>query len=153
MIGPKMRPTLPVPRNCIANSTMMTTAEIGRTYGAAFGVAISRPSIADSTEMAGVMMPSPKNRQAPAMPIRDRMRRRLEPADTRWASAMSARMPPSPRLSARMTRSTYFTVTIRINDQKISDRMPMISVSVIGKPWKSCRLVLNAYSGLVPISP
>ena len=29
----------------------------------------------------------------------------------------------------------------------------MISVSVIGKPWKSCRLVLNAYSGLVPMSP
>ena len=40
-------------------------------------------------------------------------------------------MPPSPRLSARITRKTYFTVTMRISDQKISDSTPMISTVVV----------------------
>ena len=144
MTGPKTRPTRPVPHHCTANSTTMTTTLIGRTYCCNSGVDTSRPSTADSTEIAGVMTPSPKNRQAPAMPISVSALRMPVPTDTRCASAISARMPPSPRLSACMTSITYFTVTISTSDQKISDRMPITSVVVIGTPPNSCMLALKA---------
>ena len=39
-------------------------------------------------------------------------------------SASSARMPPSPWLSARMMRIAYLIEMTMINDQKISDTMP-----------------------------
>ena len=42
----------------------------------------------------------------------------------RLISASSARLPPSPLLSARMTMVTYFSVTTIIIDQKIRLRMP-----------------------------
>ena len=42
----------------------------------------------------------------------------------RWASAISAMMPPSPLLSARMMNTTYFSDTTRICAQKISDSTP-----------------------------
>jgi hypothetical protein len=38
--------------------------------------------------------------------------------------ASSARMPPSPRLSARMIRIAYLIEMKMISDQKISDTMP-----------------------------
>ena len=144
MIGPNTRPTLPVPRHCMANSATMTTAEIGRMYWVALGVTISSPSTADSTEIAGVMTPSPKNRQAPVMPISARALRRGLLVTPRWASTISARMPPSPRLSARITSSTYLTVTMRMSDQKNSDSTPMISRSVIGRSLNSAMLALKA---------
>ena len=42
----------------------------------------------------------------------------------RATSANSARMPPSPSLSARMTKSRYLTETTSMSDQKTSDRTP-----------------------------
>ena len=42
----------------------------------------------------------------------------------RSTSAMSAMMPPSPRLSARMMNITYFTDTTSISDQSTSDTAP-----------------------------
>ena len=42
-------------------------------------------------------------------------------------SDSSARMPPSPSLSARSTKTTYFSDTISISAQKISDTMPKTS--------------------------
>jgi hypothetical protein len=42
----------------------------------------------------------------------------------------SARMPPSPSLSARSTKTTYFSDTIAINAQKISETMPSASAGV-----------------------
>jgi hypothetical protein len=39
-------------------------------------------------------------------------------------AAVSARTPPSPRLSARMMIATYFTVTTRISDQNTSESTP-----------------------------
>ena len=77
--------------------------------------------------MAGVMAPSPKNRQAPAMPTSAAARRLLSSARWRCARAVSAMMPPSPRLWARRISSTYFTVTTRTSDQRIRDRMPSTS--------------------------
>ena len=70
MTGPNTRPTLPVPRDWTANSRRITTTLIGSTYCFSSGAETSMPSTADSTEIAGVMTPSPKNRQAPTMPIR-----------------------------------------------------------------------------------
>jgi hypothetical protein len=40
------------------------------------------------------------------------------------ASAVSARMPPSPRLSARRTKTPYLTEMMRISAQKIRDITP-----------------------------
>ncbi len=37
---------------------------------------------------------------------------------------ISARMPPSPWLSARMTNRQYLTEMVMISAQKISDRLP-----------------------------
>ena len=42
----------------------------------------------------------------------------------RIASTVSATMPPSPRLSARIRTMTYFTVTTMVSDQAISDSTP-----------------------------
>jgi hypothetical protein len=62
---------------------------------------------------------------APSRPssINVRVNRAL-PLLARMASAVSARMPPSPLLSARMTNSTYLMDTTSVIAQKSIDRMP-----------------------------
>ncbi len=57
--GPKSRPTRPVPNRWIANRPTSTTSVIGTTTESRLGDAISSPSTAESTEMAGVIIPSP----------------------------------------------------------------------------------------------
>jgi len=57
--GPKTAPTLAVPRRWKRKSPTRITSVPGTTKGRKRGVATSRPSIALSTEMAGVIMPSP----------------------------------------------------------------------------------------------
>ena len=57
--GPKKRPMPPVPKRCTANSTVMSSSVTGTTTPCSAGAATSRPSTADSTEMAGVITPSP----------------------------------------------------------------------------------------------
>ena len=49
----------PVPRFCTEKSAMRITQVSGTTNGEKASVATSRPSTADSTEIAGVMTPSP----------------------------------------------------------------------------------------------
>src|SRR5690348_1778213 len=66
----------------------------GRTYGLNTGVAICNPSIALRTEIAGVIMASPKNSEAPPSPIASRTVRN-RPAAGR-ASEINAIVPPSP---------------------------------------------------------
>ena len=68
-----------------------------------------RPSMAPRTVIAGVIMPSPYSSAAPKMPSGMRIDR-LSPA-VRSTNAVSARMPPSPSLSARNTTATYFSET------------------------------------------
>ncbi len=46
------------------------------------------------------------------------------PRVTDITSDNRAKLPPSPRLSARMMMVTYFNVTRTITDQKTSERMP-----------------------------
>ncbi len=59
VIGPKKAATLAVPRDCTANSAIRITTVIGTTKSSKAGVATFRPSTAESTDSAGVMMASP----------------------------------------------------------------------------------------------
>jgi hypothetical protein len=57
--GPKTAPTPAVPRFCTRKSPDKIATVIGSTHGSRVGAANSRPSTALSTEIAGVMTPSP----------------------------------------------------------------------------------------------
>ncbi len=59
--------------------------------------------------------------------------RRWRDDNARCASAESARMPPSPRLSARRMTITYLSVTTTKSDQKISESTPSRLASVSGR--------------------
>ena len=86
----------------------MITAVIGTTKSLKSGSITLRPSTADSTEIAGVIMLSPKNSAAPNSPRADNItavRRPLAPVHRR-SSVISAMIPPSPLLSARVTSVT-----------------------------------------------
>jgi hypothetical protein len=109
--GPKMRPTTAVPNRWARNSSRMITAVIGTTASAKPGRITFRPSTADSTEMAGVIMLSPRNSAAPSTPRlanTSAVRRppRRPDAPHRRNSVISAMIPPSPWLSTRMASET-----------------------------------------------
>jgi len=59
VIGPKNLPMPVVPRFCTAKSPNRMTRVIGITAFLKLGETTSRPSTAESTEIAGVMTPSP----------------------------------------------------------------------------------------------
>ena len=59
MTGPKILPMPAVPHFWMKNRPKSTSTVSGRMKGAAASVATSSPSMAESTEMAGVMIPSP----------------------------------------------------------------------------------------------
>jgi hypothetical protein len=67
--------------------------------------------------------------------------------------ASRANVPPSPRLSARSTTETYLNDTMKLMDQKISERTPITFSGVSGMRWWPLKHSLIAYSGLVPMSP
>ncbi len=98
------------------------------------GSTILSPSTADSTEIAGVMMLSPKNSAAPKIPSAASacLTRRPEGLRSLLINVIRAMMPPSPSLSARITRRTYSTVTMRVTDQKTSETTPYTFASVAG---------------------
>ena len=109
MIGPNRRPTVAVPSRCSMNSTTRIAEAIGTTRCSSDGAATSTPSTADSTEIAGVIMPSPRNSDGAEDPERREQHLRASRArDVRRAAdrVMRAMMPPSPSLSARITSST-----------------------------------------------
>src|SRR6185437_16892417 len=84
-----------------------------------------RPSTALRTEMAGVISASQKKKAVPASASTTTMVVQELPATRRrWASANSARIPPSPSLSARIMMVTYLMVTDRVSAQKIRDSTP-----------------------------
>ncbi len=58
-IGPNSVPMRPVPRLWTENRPIRIATVIGITTGRSAGVTTSRPSTAESTEIAGVSMPSP----------------------------------------------------------------------------------------------
>ncbi len=154
MTGPNSAPTLAVPRFCTKKRRNSTSSATGMTKGLSTGVATSRPSTAESTEIAGVTMPSPKNIAAPRMPtIMIQRSWRGLPLASASASAMSAMMPPSPRLSARMMKVTYFTATTTSSAHRISERMPITLSGEYGTGWVPAKASFRAYNGLVPMSP
>jgi hypothetical protein len=59
MTGPNQRPMPAVPWRCTLYRPTSTTMVSGTTYFSRPGVATSRPSIAPSTEIAGVITLSP----------------------------------------------------------------------------------------------
>ena len=124
MIGPKKRPTRAVPQRWTANSASRIATAPGTTISFSPGSRISRPSIEDSTEMAGVIMLSPKNSAAPKMPTEASTPNALVDSRLSASSASSASRPPSPSLSVRMNVSTYITVTITVIDQNTSEMAP-----------------------------
>ena len=122
--GPNSQPTAPVPNRCAANSATRITSAIGSISPLGFnpGVATFSPSTADVTEIAGVIIPSPKNRPAPSRPSVIRIAARG--TFLREISAASAMIPPSPRLWARMITIAYLIETMITSAQKISDTIP-----------------------------
>src|SRR3546814_992752 len=123
--GPNTLPTFSVPKRWAMNTANSTITTIGTIQACSCGATTSRPSTADSTEIAGVITPSPKNSEAPKMPRMPTTYVDREPLrSVRWASVISAMMPPSPSLSARMMMVTYLTVTTIISDQNTSDSRP-----------------------------
>ena len=59
MIGPNSPPTAPVPNRCSAKSAIRIASENGTICAARAGEATFSPDTADTTEIAGVSMPSP----------------------------------------------------------------------------------------------
>jgi hypothetical protein len=91
---------------------MRITTEMGTTHGVKTGVATCNPSMALRMLIAGVIMPSPKSRDAPTIPSPMRTEYvGLGPAPSfRVGSrAVRDRIPPSPWLSARITTAMYLT--------------------------------------------
>ena len=135
----------------------MIATVMGITMPDTDGAATLTPSTAESTEMAGVIMLSPKNSEAPKIPSAARIAfaRRPPGSARRRIKAISAMIPPSPSLSARITSRTYVTVTMIVTDQKISETTPkMLSCDTLtgcGSP--GLKSVCTVYSGLVPMSP
>ncbi len=62
-------------------------------------------------------------------------------------------MPPSPRLSARISTVTYLNETTKLRDQTISESTPRTLSMVGARPCLGAKHSLKAYSGLVPMSP
>ncbi len=105
--GPNSLPTTPVPNRWIANSPVSTAIAIGSTSEARLGTATFNPSTADSTEIAGVIMLSPKNSAAPRTPSVTRPTvRPVRFALAPWSRPTSDMIPPSPLSSARMMKVT-----------------------------------------------
>jgi len=123
--GPNSRPMAAVPRYWTRNSAIRITTVIGLTQGVKPAPTTSRPSTALSTEIAGVMTPSPYSSVAPKMPMAISRRRLPVPAALQGrTSASRARIPPSPWLSARITTRTYLNAITISNDHTISDSTP-----------------------------
>ena len=59
MTGPNSAPMLAVPRRWIMNRPTRMAIVTGRMNGSKSGVTSFSPSMAESTEIAGVMTPSP----------------------------------------------------------------------------------------------
>ena len=99
--------------------------DTGITHDSKAVVATSNPSTALSTEMAGVIRPSPYSRAVPNTP--SAMMARFVPTGSPRAgisSAVSARMPPSPWLSARITSIRYLTEMMTISAQNTTEATP-----------------------------
>ena len=126
---------MPVPRLCTRNTATSTITAIHTTQCESAGAATPRPSTADSTVIEGVITPSPKNSAAPSTAANmTSLRVRGYWRVARCASAIIAMMPPSPLLSARMMKVTYFNATTISSVHSTSDNTPSTLNVVTGMP-------------------
>ena len=125
MMGPKTLPTAPVPRFWTMKRPVMMAIAMGTTHDSNDDETFSRPSTAERTEMAGVMTPSPYRRAVPKTPSATRTPARATRRCSRGRTrAVRARMPPSPLLSARITKNRYLTEMMMTSDQNAREQMP-----------------------------
>ena len=97
MTGPKIRPMKPVPRDWTKNSPIRIATVIGRTSGVSDGASTFSPSTALSTDIAGVIAPSPYSKAAPTRPSTSNAACRVRGLASRAPSSASiATTPPSP---------------------------------------------------------
>ena len=137
--GPKIAPIFAVPRFWTMKRPTRIAMVMGMTYARKTGVAISSPSTALSTEMAGVIIPSPYSSDAPNRPTSTSIcRRRRAVGDAGVTSAVSAIIPPSPPLSARITNTRYFTEMTRMSAHTMSDSSPSTLAWVAATPCTPC---------------
>src|ERR1700676_725201 len=152
MTGPKADATRAVPLLWTENSTTRMTTVSGTTKCSSAGAASLRPSTADRTEIAGVIVESPMNIDAPTTPIASNGQL-LRPS-ARWPSAINDSVPPSPLLSARSSSSTYFAVTTTNSAHRIRLSTPSTTTRETGWPWEAPDTASRkAYNGEVQISP
>ena len=130
MIGPNTRPIAAVPFRCTRKRPIKMMIAAGKTYASRLGAAMVVPSTAASTEIAGVITPSPYSSAAPNSPkITYTHRRPRATGSLPVASADSARIPPSPSLSARITSERYLMVITITSDQNITESRPITFAS------------------------
>ncbi len=145
MTRPKTAPTRAVPRRWNMNSaTRMRLDRMGTTQSGSCGAATPMPSTAPSTEMAGVMTPSPYSSAAPKSPKPTRRRRAPIRCRRGCSRASSAMIPPSPRLSACMMKARYLNDTTKLSDQKISESTPRTLADVGTTPYSGAKHSLRA---------
>ena len=153
MNGPNRRARACVPNRWPANSTVSRVSVTGSTNDFSPGCAAPSPSTDAITLIAGVIVPSPKKSATPNIPSKTRAAFPARPFTRRpRTSATRAMMPPSPRLSAPMTKVTYLTKTTRTIVQITSEIIPS-TPATSGRTPCTAKMELIAYRGLVPISP
>ena len=103
-----------------------------------------KPSMAEATEIGGVMMPSANNVAAPSIAGKYNQCR------YRHTNAYREKIPPSPLLSACNVRIIYLKVVCKVSVQKTQEIPPYTSCSVI---CLSPMIDLKTYKGEVPMSP
>ena len=102
------------------------------------GATIESPSIADSTEILGVKIPSAANNEIASMLIAITTTR-CRCCTYRNASTPNASVPPSPSLSARMITRMYLTVTTNTSVQMNNERRPSTSSRFVLRPKTSLK--------------
>ena len=151
MIGPNNLPIDAVPNCCTKNktasmlSTIITIMSSFIFLNARRRSICRKPSMADVTEMGGVIIPSASNAAPPIIAGK------TSHFFCRRTNAYKEKIPPSPLLSARNVRMTYLTVVCKVSVQKISEIPPNTTSSLIG--FFSPTTAFITYKGEVPISP
>jgi len=102
-------------------------------------------------EIAGVIAASPYTSAAPQRAM-STMRGCRRPSVLR-RSANSARMPPSPLLSTRRAKVTYFSEVTMISVHRVSDSAPEDCRWFRSRSARHVKHGIQPYSGLVPMSP
>ena len=122
----------------------MITSTIG--INGSSGWIFVNPSIADETDMGGVIILS-ASKVAPPSIAGNTSQGFLLPR----TKAYNEKIPPSPLLSARRVMITYFIVVCKVSVQKIRETPPRMTISLIAVLAPIMAFI--TYSGEVPMSP